>query len=372
MTVGSRIRVCHLVSDDGWGGAEAVVAGLLRAQAARADLEPFLIGLNAGRLVGLASGLGIPAEVAPEAGRGFVPLLRDVNARIARIAPRIVHSHRYKENLLSYLIARRHGARSVATLHGEEAPARFAPRLALAARYFAMHGLARLAGARFAAVSADLRARFPMLADRCEVIPNGVRIPPLAPGAAPRAPLVVGWVGRLVAIKNLPALLEAVAGLPAELASTRLLLVGEGPERAALTALAARLRITERVEFAGFVEDATRCFARMDVFALPSLHEGLPVALLEAMAAGLPCAAAAVGGIPEVDGGSGALRLVASPAARDWTAALAGLLASPDERAALAARGRARIVARFSIDAAVEAYTALYRSALAGAHAARG
>ena len=77
MTVGSRTRVCHLVSDDGWGGAEAVVAGLLRAQAARADLELTLIALNPGRLSALAAELGIPAEVAPEAGRGFLPLLRD-------------------------------------------------------------------------------------------------------------------------------------------------------------------------------------------------------------------------------------------------------------------------------------------------------
>jgi len=367
VTVGSRTRVCHLVSDDGWGGAEAVVAGLLRAQAARADLELRLIALNPGRLVALAAELGIPAEVAPEAGRGFLPLLRDVSARLARMRPRIVHSHRYKENLLSYLTARRHGARSVVTLHGEEAPARRVARLGLAVRYFGMHSLARLAGARFAAVSADLRARFPMLAGRCVVIPNGVRVPPVESRAsdASGAP-VIGWVGRLVPIKNLPALLEAVAALPAGLASTRLLLVGDGPERAALAALAARLGIAERVEFAGFVDDATRCFARMHVFALPSLHEGLPVALLEAMAAGLACAATAVGGIPEVDGGSGALRLVASPAASDWTAALADLLADPAVRAALGARARARIRERFSIEATVEAYAALYRSALAG------
>jgi glycosyltransferase involved in cell wall biosynthesis len=206
-----------------------------------------------------------------------------------------------------------------------------------------------------------------MLADRCVVIPNGVTLPPLAAQAvaAPRAELVIGWVGRLVPIKDLPLLFEALARLPAELASTRLLLVGDGPERAALSALAARLRIADRVEFAGFVDDPARWLARMHVFALPSLHEGLPVALLEAMAAALPCVAAEVGGIPEVDGGSGALRLVASRDAAQWAAALAGLLASPAERAALGARGRARIAERFSIEAVLEAYLQLYRSALA-------
>ena len=368
MTSPSQTRVCHLVSDDAWGGAEAVVAALLRAQAQRADLRLHLIALNPGRLARLAAELGIPVEIAPEAGRGFLALLRDVNARIARTRPQIVHSHRYKENLLSYLIARRHGARSVVTLHGEESPGRLAMRLALGARYFLMHSLARLVGARFAAVSADLRSRFPMLAARCVVIPNGVSIPAAVARepAAQRGGLVIGWVGRLVAIKGLPTLLEALAQLPAGLAATRLLLVGDGPERAGLIALAARLGIADRVELAGFVDDPAAWFSRMDVFALPSFHEGLPVALLEAMAAGLPCVAAAVGGIPEVDGGSGALRLVASHAPADWAAARAGLLADPAQRDALGARGRARCAERFSIEGVVAAYSALYCSALSG------
>jgi glycosyltransferase involved in cell wall biosynthesis len=368
VTSSSPIHVCHLVSDDAWGGAEAVVAALLRAQAQRGDLRVELIALNPGRLTRLAAGLAIPVQVTPETGRGFVPLLRDVDAWIGGRRPQIVHSHRYKENLLSYLIARRHGARSVVTLHGEESPERLATRLALGARYFAMHSLARLVGARFAAVSADLRSRFPMLAARCRVIPNGVALPPLAEDgpAARRDGAVIGWVGRLVPIKQLPVLIEALALLAARDASARLLLVGDGPERAALAALAQRLGVAQRVEFAGFVENPAQAFARMDLFALPSLHEGLPVALLEAMAAGLPCVAAAVGGIPEVEGGAGAIRLVPSHAPQAWADALAELLASAELRRALGARARARIAARFSIEAAADAYAALYRSALAG------
>jgi glycosyltransferase involved in cell wall biosynthesis len=361
------IRVCHLVSDDAWGGAEAVVAALLRAQVRRSDLRVQLIALNPGRLTRVAAELGIPVQVVPEADRGFLPLLRDVSLWLGRLRPQIVHSHRYKENLLSYLIARRHGARSVVTLHGEESPARLAPRLALGARYFAMHSLARLVGARFAAVSADLRSRFPMLKQRCGVIPNGVAIPPLAPDAlrSQRDANVIGWVGRLVPIKNVPVLLEALALLATRNASARLLLVGDGPERAALAALADRLGIAGRVELAGFVDDPAQALARMDVFALPSLHEGLPVALLEAMAAGVPCVAAAVGGIPEVEGGAAAIRLVPSHAPEVWATALAELLANAAERRALGARERARIAERFSIEAAAEAYVALYRSALA-------
>ena len=368
MKIGEPIRVCHLVSDDTWGGLEAVVAGLLRAQSQRSDLRVHLVALNSGRLVRLATELGIPVQVAPEAGRNFLALLRDVDSRIAKIRPQILHSHRYKENLLSYLIGPRHSARSIVTLHGEEAPGRPAVRLALGLRDFLMHRLAHLVGARLAAVSADLRARFLLSAERCVVIPNGVPLPALEvrdPGMAP-AGLVIGWAGRLVPIKGLTTLLEAFALLPAGLATSRLLLVGDGPDRAVLAALAAQLGIADRVEFAGFLDDPASWLARMDVFALPSLHEGFPVALLEAMAAGLPCVASAAGGIPELDGGCGAVRLVASREAKDWAAALASVLSNPAERAALGARGRERIAGRFSVETVLARYLELYRSELAG------
>jgi glycosyltransferase involved in cell wall biosynthesis len=180
----------------------------------------------------------------------------------------------------------------------------------------------------------------------------------------PEAAPVIGWVGRLVPIKGLPVLIEALALLPPALGNARLLLVGDGSERARLEALAQRLGVADRVELAGHVDDPAALYPRMSLFALPSLHEGVPLALLEAMAAGVPCVAAAVGGIPEMAGDHGAIRLVESRAAADWADAFRSVLTDPAAAARLGAAGRERVAERYSLDAVVDAYLALYREAL--------
>lgn len=355
------------MSDDVWGGAEAVVRTLLEAQAKDPALSVSLLALNDGRLAREARALGLEVEVAPESGRGFLALRRDVGARLARRRPSVVHSHRYKENLLSYLTAPRHGARCVVTLHGEEAPESLALRVKVALRRRLVHFVARRAGARFAAVSDDLRRRIGLPEARCVVIPNGVAVPPeplLREPARRSGAAVVGWIGRFVPIKDVPLLLDAVARLRAPLDATRVLLVGDGPERDRVAGHAERLGLGARVTFTGFVERPAEALREMDVFVLPSRHEGAPVALLEAMAAGIPCVAAAVGGIPALDGGRDAIVLVASREPSAWTAALASLLEDPVRAAGQGARGRERVRAHFSREAAGEAYRRLYRAVL--------
>ena len=145
------------------------------------------------------------------------------------------------------------------------------------------------------------------------VIHNGVDVSRFrkAGGMRPAAtggPLVIGSVGRLVAVKNYGLLLQAVARLPASL-NWRLLLIGDGPERANLEALAGSLAITERVTFAGHCDDVPARLASMDIFVLPSISEGLSNTLLEAMAAGCAVIASDVGGNSEIvhDGLTGGL-----------------------------------------------------------------
>lgn len=254
------------------------------------------------------------------------------------------------------------------TLHGSEPPPQPLLRLKGRLRQLAAHRVARWVDARFVAVSDDLRIRLGLATSRCTVIPNGVPVPTAALGrpdsGAGAHPPTIGWVGRMVPIKGLPVIVEALRLLPPALAFTRLLLVGDGPERPALEALARKLGVSDRVEFAGFVTDPAPHRARMSLFALPSRHEGIPVALLEAMAESIPCVAAAVGGILEVEGGTAAVRLVASRASREWAAELSRLLTDPAASASLGARGRMRVEQRFSLDATVAAYLSLYRAVL--------
>jgi glycosyltransferase involved in cell wall biosynthesis len=185
-------------------------------------------------------------------------------------------------------------------------------------------------------------------------IPNGIDLGRFVPGATGNAVPVVGTVAALRAEKNLARLLEAVAPLAA-----RLLVVGDGPERAMLEARAAALGMAERVEFAGHQADPARFYARMDVFALSSDTEQMPMSVLEAMAAGLPVAATAVGDVAAMlapENGAFIVPLGAAP----LSGALAGLLGDAGLRARLGAANRAKAERDYADATMFARYAALF------------
>ncbi len=208
-----------------------------------------------------------------------------------------------------------------------------------------------------------------------EVVVHGVEAPTGPPGdpAAARARLglahpadggqgpVVGTVGNFTAKKDHATLVRALARLGPEV---RLVLVGLGPLEEELRALVAREGLGGRVTFAGSRDDVAALLPAFDVFALSSRYEGLPIALLEAMAAGRACVATAVGGVPEVieDGADGVLVAPGDPEA--LAGALAALLDDPARRARLGARAAAR-AEDFRLDAAVARIEAVYDRVLA-------
>ncbi|MBP7009819.1 MAG: glycosyltransferase, partial [Kiritimatiellae bacterium] len=158
---------------------------------------------------------------------------------------------------------------------------------------------------------------------RIEVVPNGVDIERFRPAEMPTVrdggTLVVVAVARLVEIKGLQHLIAALARIPADMRSQiRLRLCGTGPYEGELRRQVREAGLDEQVEFAGLIayDEIPRQLRQSDVFVLPSLQEGLPLSLLEAMASGLPVVATAVGGIPGVvkDGVNGLLVPAAAPA----------------------------------------------------------
>ena len=145
---------------------------------------------------------------------------------------------------------------------------------------------------------------------RCSLIANGIDTArfasaPAPPSGSPR----IGCVARLSPEKGIDRLLEAFAGVLRQVPYARLAIAGDGPARGQLEARAHELTLGGAVEFLGYREDVSPVLGSLDLFVLPSLTEGIPLALLEAMAAGLPVIATAVGGVPEVveDGTSGML-----------------------------------------------------------------
>ncbi len=212
--------------------------------------------------------------------------------------------------------------------------------------------------------------------ERLEWIPNGIDVERFRPASGPASvreelgiparALVVGSVGHLRAVKNFGRLIEACASVRTDALGDRplhLLLVGDGPERAALEARAlAHPPPGGRVHFAGHHSDLVPWYRAMDVFALSSDSEQHPVALIEAMASGLAVAATDVGDVrlvlpPEQ---AGSLVALGAGDAVALGGALALLLADADLRARLAAANRARVVERYSFGTMLERYGRLY------------
>jgi glycosyltransferase involved in cell wall biosynthesis len=358
------LRVCHFVSGDAWGGLEAMVLSLLRAQHADPAYDVSLIVLNDGRLCREARGEGIAVHLLPERQLNAWQLVRGLRRVLTSLRAQVLHTHRYKENFFSYLVTPGLGIRPVVTLHGYGPSSFTAAGVKTFVRDFISFRLARRAHAQFVAVSRDLQRLYRPNDNACITIPNGVAAPATPPRRRENGDsrLVIGWVGRLVAIKSVGTLLDALTHLPADRGEPTVLLVGDGPERPSLAEQAKRLGIEDRVQFTGYVEDLSPFLARMDVFALPSLHEGAPIALLEAMAAGVPGVAARVGGIPEMIGDSGAVRLVDGHDPVVWAREIDRVLADRAATEEMVKRGRQLVAERFSVDAMHTRYGELYHT----------
>jgi glycosyltransferase involved in cell wall biosynthesis len=167
---------------------------------------------------------------------------------------------------------------------------------------------------------------------------------------------VIGSLGRLHRQKGYDVLLEAFAGIASTLDACHVLLVGEGPERAALVALAKQLGLEGRVWFAGERAETRPLLEKMAIYVQPSRFEGTPNAVMEAMAAGLPVVASAVDGITELIAEGREGWLVLPEDAEVLAQRLAKKIAAPAEVRRAGENGRARIERDFSLAALVVGY----------------
>ena len=172
--------------------------------------------------------------------------------------------------------------------------------------------------------------------------------------------LLVGIVGRLVPIKDVPTMLAAMARLP----TAHLAVVGDGEERPALEARARELGIANRIHFTGWAKNVAETLSDLDVVVLASRNEGTPVSLIEAQCAGRPVVATEVGGVRHVvEEGVGGY-LVPPGDAGALAERIAKLLADPALRADMGSRGRASVGRRFGKDALLEGIADLYTELL--------
>jgi glycosyltransferase involved in cell wall biosynthesis len=214
-----------------------------------------------------------------------------------------------------------------------------------------------------AAASALEREGLP--SQRIEIIRNGLDLSAVSPRPhGTRAPRTIVTVANLRPEKRHEVLLSAMRLVAARHPDARLVIVGDGPRRRALQALAADWGLTGAVHFAGHQEDVGAVLAGADIFALASRSEASPNALIEAMAAGLPAVATAVGGIPELvaDGETGLLASVDDAAA--VARGLLQLMEDPALAERMGAAARRRAAERHSFDRMTRAFEQLYLAQL--------
>lgn len=221
------------------------------------------------------------------------------------------------------------------------------------------------------AVSAEIRNRLltmDRLPVRRVVLIPGVLFPPLPlpKQAIASAGPVVGAVARLCEEKGIGVFLEAIAGLVKGYPQVSFVVVGSGPLRERLRAQAKALRLDGRLHFLGARLDGPALVGGFDVLAVPSLTEGAPLVVMEAMAAGVPVVASAVGGIPELLGHGEAGVLVPAGDPRPLAEAISALLDDPVVRHRLGAAGQRRFALISDHEAVVDHVECIYQAVVDG------
>lgn len=328
-----RAEIWQLLDSRSIGGIESHVCTLAEGLAEAGERVRVLLLTDHGPhpMAARLERAGLPLEVL---GGGLRGLVRAIRAR----RPGVVHTHGYKCNLLGRAAARLTGSPVVATMHSGE------PGTGKLRLYLTLDRLTSLLGPAIAvspSVARQLPGR-PFTLANFVAVPAAIQVPAAA----------VGFVGRLSHEKGPDLFATLAAGLP----GGRFVVFGDGPDRAAIAA--------GPVDWRGMVQDMSPHWAEIGLLCMPSRHEGLPMAALEAMARGIPVAAFAVGALPDfiVDGENG---LLATPG--DLTALRAAverwLDMQPAERARMAKAAHATVRERFDRAEAVEAVLAIYRKA---------
>lgn len=364
------MTILQLSTSSGPGGAERMISSL--AEALNRDGTRVMVGLfRPGWLKTQCEQRKVETRVLPLAGPFHASWFRECLRLVRSERVSLIHAHEFSAIVYGWVVARLAGIPLIATIHGKS--------------YFADKGRRRAAyrivsrSGQFVAVSQDLKrfvsARVGIPVQRIEVIYNGVARAPLVSeedrqacraelDLRPESP-ILGVVGSLYPVKGHQYVLEAMPAVLRACPEAVLLVAGRGELDVALKEQAKRLGIERHVRFLGMRHDIPRLLAVMDLFVLPSLSEGLSLALLEAMAAGKPVVASRVGGNPEliVEGRTGIL--VEAGDVRGLADGIVRLLADRPMLQRFGREGAVRVNAQFSIDRMVEQYRALYARQIA-------
>jgi glycosyltransferase involved in cell wall biosynthesis len=378
------MKVLQLISSSGYYGAEAVVVNLSRGLTALGTASTVGVFQNSGSLnpevADVATQKGLSVELISCRGRADWSTVRGIADLARRVKVDCIHTHGYKAHVYGYLASKSHSTPLVSTCHGyySRFTGKGRSRLAdLRQRLYTTVDLVMLRRSDQVVATSEMLAKSLLSAgiaqEKLTVIGNGIELeafscasPSADLGRLKRQGLAIGLVARLIEGKGHSDLLQASKGILAEYPDTLVFLIGEGPLRGPLEALARELGIDRSVIFVGKRRDMANVYAALDMVVLPSLFEGMPMVILEALAARKPVIATRVGAVPDVirDGGTGLLIEPGDPV--ELQRAIKRLIEDAGLRRSLAENGHERVKAHFSAASMAGNYQRVYESALRG------
>lgn len=377
MGTDKKIKVCHLISGDLWAGAEVQAYILLDALREVPSIKQFAIVLNEGKLSNELKKSGIETVVIEEKNYGFIQIYRLLKRWMEDREIDILHTHRYKENALGTLLKIGGSTKYlIQTVHGGNEPFPGIRKIKNVFTGMINSFVTRYYFDRIITVSIDIKENLSKKINPQKIVTihNSVNISAIKPVRSADDiknelgiklnQLLIGTVGRMVAIKGFDILLSAIRIIIATKPEIMLLLAGDGPLKPALMQRAQELHIGENVMFLGFREDIVDIINCFDIFVISSHHEGIPTAMLEAMVLKKAVISTNVGGIPEViqDGVSG---ILANPGnAESIATACLKVLENPGLRVRLENRAEVRVREGFSSQVQKDCFLGLYKEIL--------
>jgi L-malate glycosyltransferase len=366
---GRTMHICHVFSSFNLGGLEARTCVLMNALAG--EFRHTITATNGGFEAAARIGPGVSYKVVPPpAGKGGLLYPWRMSSLLRELAPDLLVT--YNWGAFDAVLAATMDS-ICPVIHAEDG---FNPdeagglksRRVWSRRLVLNHAAAVVIPSRtLERIALDRYKLRPGLVHR---IPNGIDTSRYGGGARERwraewgvrpEEFLIGSVGRLSPEKNLGLLLRAVAATG--IAGIRVVLAGDGSCRAELEALAAELGLGARVTFPGFIADPASCYGAFDLFAMSSATEQMPIALLEAMAAGLPALCTSVGDSAEILGNPGWPAVAPPGDLGSYTRALMSLYGDARLRGELGARNQARCIEAYSLERMVSRYRELYLAA---------
>lgn len=369
----TAVRVALCTSGEIWGGIEQCVETLSRQLHDR-GIPVLVIVLHEGLLRERLVRAGIPVVLSGGSGPYDLRSIYKVSKVLREHSINVLHTHGYRATVVGAIAARLSGVRLVRTEHGSLEQVRGSGRVKrvvnIALERFASRNMADAVIFVSNDISRASKSVSPAIPQT--VIYNGIEeISVVRSGesledfeASPEL-FKIGIVGRIVPIKGHEWLLRALAQLP-ELDRVRLYVFGTGPLEDECRALCSETGLNKVVRFMGFKKNIHEYIAGLDVLVMPSLHEGLPYTLLEAMALGVPVVASNVGGLAEVLENGDTGLLVPSQDVAALARAIDQVRSDASLRATLARGGRRAIAERFSSTVMVERHFDVYEHLLSG------